>query len=334
MQIATFLGGIVLGAVLAALWFWFRSRSAEQTAKPVADALQRLETQMRDFELERQHTLGGLSQQLTSLGKETVTLSQALRVPNARGRWGELTLRRVAELAGMVQQCDFVEQETGGGMRPDMIVKLPGGRVLAVDAKAPLAAYLDSVTAADDNARREALQRHAQQLYRHVLGLSAREYWNSLQPAPEMVVLFLPGDHFLAAALDSDSELLERALAKKVLLATPVTLISVLKGIAYSWRQERLAQNAEEVRRIAAEFYERIRIFAEAYFESGKHLARAVDAYNRSAGSWETRLQPSLRRMHELGVGAAEPMDARRVDAVPRELSRTPESAAEARTPS
>ena len=235
-----------------------------------------------------------------------MALSQALRVPNARGRWGELTLRRVAELAGMVPYCDFYEQESGAGQRPDMLVRLPGGRTLAVDAKVPLAAYLDAEAATDAPARDAALARHAQQVNRHVAQLSAREYWTQFQPAPEMVVLFLAGDHFLAAALERDPDLLDRALTKKILIATPVTLISVLKGVAYGWRQEKLAKNAEELRRIGAEFYDRLRAFAEVYADSGRHLARALDSYNRSAGTWDARVLPSLRRMSELGAGGSQ----------------------------
>jgi DNA recombination protein RmuC len=309
MTAATFVAGIVLalalGAALAALWLRTGARTEEDSSQKVADALARLESQIRELELQRQHELGGLEHHLTSLSRETVALSQALRTPNARGRWGELTLRRVAELAGMVPYCDFIEQATGAGMRPDMIVKLPGGRTLAVDAKAPLSGYLDAEAASGDAARRTALDRHAQQLSRHVQQLSAREYWSGLQPAPEMVVLFLPGDHFLAAALEREPELLERALAKKVLLASPVTLVSVLKGVAYGWRQERLAKNADELRRIAGEFYDRVRVFAESYADSGRHLAKAVEAYNRSVASWESRLQPSLARVRELGAGGA-----------------------------
>jgi DNA recombination protein RmuC len=275
---------------------------------------------MREFEAQRQRTFGGLENQLSSISRETVALSQALRAPNARGRWGELTLRRVAELAGMVAYCDFFEQESGDGMRPDMVVRLPGGRTLAVDAKVPLSAYLDAEAAPDENARRAALERHAQQVMRHVNQLSAREYWTRLQPAPEMVVLFLAGDHFLSAALERDPELLERALAKKVLLATPMTLVSVLKGVSYGWRQERLAKNAEELRRIAGEFYERMRVFADSYAESGRQLAKAVDSYNRSAASFESRLTPSLKRMRELGAGgAADVPEPSRIDAVVRD---------------
>jgi DNA recombination protein RmuC len=323
----TFVAGIVLalgvGAGLAAFWFRARRRDLEQTEQPVAAALTRLESQIRELELRRQHMLGGLEHHLTSLSRETVALSQALRVPNSRGRWGELTLRRVAELAGMVRYCDFQEQVSGGGARPDMIVTLPGGRTLAVDAKAPLAAYLDAEAAPDDDARGAALDRHAQQLSRHVQQLSAREYWTSLQPAPEMVVLFLPGEHFLSAALEREPALLERALEKKVLIATPVTLVSVLKGVAYGWRQERMAKNADELRRIASELHDRVRIFAEAYADSGRQLAKAVDAYNRSVGSWEARLQPSLKKMRELGAGgAAEIPEPAIIDAAVRPLVR------------
>jgi len=333
MTATTFLAGIVLalgfGAVLAGLWFRARSaaadaqvaaRAATDATRPIADTLQRIESQMRDVESQRQHMLGGLEQHLSSLSRETVALSQALRAPNARGRWGELTLRRVAELAGMAPYCDFFEQESGDRLRPDMIVKLPGGRSLAIDAKVPLAAYLDAEAAPDETARRAALDRHAQHVMRHVMQLGAREYWTQFQPAPEMVVLFLAGDHFLTAALERDPELLERALARKVLIATPMTLVSVLKGVSYGWRQERLAQNAGELRRIASEFYDRVRGFGEAYADAGRHLSKAIEAYNRSAGSWEARLLPSLKRMRELGVGGGdEAPQPPRIDAAARE---------------
>jgi DNA recombination protein RmuC len=343
MRLETFVAGIVvalaLGAALAALWFRTRTaaraaedaaRAAADSTRPIAETLARIETQIREVESQRQHMLGGLEHQLGALSRETVALSQAMRAPNSRGRWGELTLRRVAELAGMVPQCDFFEQQSGGEQRPDMIVKLPGGRSLAVDAKVPLAAYLDAEACTDPAVREAALVRHAQQVSRHVAQLSAREYWAQLQPAPEMVVLFLAGDHFLSAALERDPELIERALARKVLIATPVTLISVLKGVAYGWRQEKLARNAEELRRIGAEFYDRLRAFAEAYADSGRHLTRALEAYNRSAGSWDARVLPSLRRMNELGVGGAdEPPQIPRLDGEAREpqaLLRRPEA--------
>jgi len=292
------------GASLAALWI--RRQPAPAAAPPVTDVLQRIEAQLRELEAQRQRMQGGIEHHLSSLSRETLALSQALRAPNARGRWGELTLRRVAELAGMAPYCDFVEQQGGERMRPDMIVKLPGGRTLAVDAKVPLAAYLEAEAAADQAGRRAALDRHAQQVMRHATQLGAREYWTQFQPAPEMVVMFLAGEHFLNAALERDPDLIERALARKVLLATPMTLVSVLKGVSYGWRQERLAENAGELRRIASEFYDRMRGFTQSYADSGYHLAKAIEAYNRSVGSWEARLLPSLRRMRELGVGGAE----------------------------
>jgi len=324
MTVATFLAGFVLalalGAVLTALWMRARSaseeaRAAEDSTRPLAGTLERIEAQMREFEAQRQHAMGGLEVHLASLSKDTVALSQALRGSNARGRWGELTLKRVAELAGMAAYCDFYEQVSSDGRRPDMLVKLPGGRTLAVDAKAPLNAYLDAEAAPDAGGRVAALQRHAQQVLRHVGELSGREYWAQFDTAPEMVVLFLPGEHFLSAALEHKQDLLEVALQRKVLIATPVTLVSVLKGVAYGWRQERLAQNAEELRRIAGEFHERVRVFGEAFGDAGKHMGRAVDAYNKSVASWDSRMLPSLKRMRELGVGgAAEPPEPPRID--------------------
>jgi DNA recombination protein RmuC len=340
--VAAILVAGTVGAVIAALVLRAREagRAAEaalDSTKPIADTLARIETHMREIDAQRERMAGGLGQQLSELTRETVALSRALRVPNARGRWGELTLKRVAELAGMAAYCDFYEQETGtqgsnGRQRPDMVVRLPGGRMLAVDAKVPLAAYLDAEAATDPAARDAALARHAQQVARHVATLSAREYWSQFQPAPEMVVLFLAGDHFLAAALEREPDLLERALARKVMIATPVTLISVLKGVAYGWRQERLAQNAEELRRIGAEFYERLRGFAENYAESGRALAKALEVYNRSAGSWDTRVLPSLRRMNELGVGGSgEPPLVQPLDGAAREPKPLPASGGDGR---
>lgn len=319
MSGGTFLTGIVLALAVGALLGFLFHRGRRTTDPAMADSLDRMQVQIRELEAQRQRMLGSLDHQLSALSRETVALSQALRTPNSRGRWGELTLRRVAELSGMAPYCDFFEQLSNDGARPDMIVRLPGGRTLAVDAKVPLAAYLDAEAAADDAARRVALDRHAQQVMRHVSTLSAREYWSKLQPAPEMVVLFLAGDHFLSAALERDPDLLERALARKVLLATPVTLISVLKGVAYGWRQEKLAQNAVELRRVASEFHDRVRLYADFYVETGRALAKAVDSYNRSAGSWESRLLPSLKRMRELGVGTDDAPQPTAIDAAVRE---------------
>ncbi len=327
MTATTFIVGIVLalglGIVVAVLWT--RSQKAAENAqaaadatRPLADTLARIEGQMQQFEAQRQHMLGGLEAHLSSLSKDTVALSQALRGPNSRGRWGELTLKRVAELAGMAPYCDFYEQVSGDGRRPDMIVKLPGGRALPVDAKAPLSGYLEAEAAPDVAARGNALEKHAQQLLRHVNDLASREYWSQFDAAPEMVVLFLPGEHFLSAALERKQDLLETALAKKVLIATPVTLVSVLKGVAFGWRQERLAKNAEELRRLASELYDRARTFGETYSDAGRNLQKAIDAYNKSVASWDARLLPSLKRMRELGVGTGEAPEPTRIDLAAR----------------
>jgi DNA recombination protein RmuC len=291
--------------------------------RPLNDSLGKLQAQVRELELAREKVFGSLGQQLQSLAKETLTLSTALRSPQARGRWGEVTLRRVAELSGMVKNCDFQEQETrdtdSGRIRPDMIVRLPGGRSLVVDAKVPLTAYLDAVSTNDEAARRLSLVRHGQQVAEHVRQLSGKQYWAQFQPAPELVVLFLPGDHFFSAALETNPSLIEDALARKVVIATPVTLISVLKGIAYGWTQEQLAENAEEIRRVASELYERVQTVFEYYADTGRQLEKTVECYNRSVGSWDSRLTPALRRMRELGVAASEePVIAEPIDIVAR----------------
>jgi DNA recombination protein RmuC len=269
---------------------------------------------VRELERAREKAFGGLGEQLHALARETSTLSTALRSPQIRGRWGEVTLRRVAELAGMVKNCDFAEQETREGdgvrIRPDMTVHLPGERSIVVDAKVPLTAYLDAVAATDEPARRAALQRHSQQVAEHVRQLSSKQYWSQFQPAPELVILFLPGDHFFSAALEANPDLIEESLARKVVIATPVTLISVLKGVAYGWGQEQLAENAEEIRRTAAELYGRVQLVYEHYADTGRQLERTVDAYNRSVGSWDSRLVPALRKMRELGVASGEEPEA------------------------
>jgi DNA recombination protein RmuC len=297
--------------------------AVEGAVKPLGDSLLRLESQVRELERAREKVFGSLDHQLQSLARETLTLSNALRSPQARGRWGEVTLRRVAELSGMVKNCDFSEQETrdagdGGRIRPDMIVRLPGGRLLAVDAKVPLTAYLDAIGAIDETVRRAALQRHSAQVSEHVKQLSGKQYWAQFQPAPELVVLFLPGDHFFSAALEINPALIEDAMARKVVIATPVTLISILKGISYGWTQEQLAENAEEIRRVSKELYDRVQVVFEYYAETGRALEKTVEAYNRSVGSWDSRLTPALRRLNELGIGSQEPEVVEPVDIVTR----------------
>jgi DNA recombination protein RmuC len=300
-----------------------KQTAIEGVVRPLNDSLARLETHVRELERARANAFGSIGEQLQSLARETSTLSTALRSPQARGRWGEVTLRRVAELAGMVKNCDFVEQETREGdgirIRPDMIVRLPGDRSLVVDAKVPLTAYLEASGAADEPSRRAFLQRHSQQLAEHVRQLSSKQYWSQFQPAPELVVLFLPGDHFFSAALEGNPDLIEDALARKVVIATPVTLISILRGIAYGWGQEQLAENAEAIRAVASELYDRVQLVHEHYADTGRLLEKTVESYNRSVGSWDSRLVPALRKMRELGVSSGdEPEAPEQIDLLPR----------------
>jgi len=291
-----------------------KQTAIEGVVRPLSDSLGRLETYVRELERAREKAYGSLGEQLQSLSRETTILSTALRSPQARGRWGEVTLRRVAELAGMVKNCDFLEQSTQAGdgvrIRPDMIVRLPNDRCLVVDAKVPLTAYLDAAACSDEPSRRAALQRHSQQVGEHVRQLAGKQYWSQFQPAPELVVLFLPGDHFFSAALEGNPDLIEEALARKVVIATPVTLISVLKGIAYGWNQEQLAENAGEIRRVASELYDRVQLVCDHYADTGRLLEKTVEAYNRSVGSWDSRLVPALRKMRELGVSSGEEPEA------------------------
>jgi DNA recombination protein RmuC len=257
------------------------------------------------------------------LQKENASLVTALRAPQVRGRWGEITLRRVAELAGMVDRCDFMEQETheteSGRIRPDMIVKLPDGRTIVVDAKVPLTAYLDAVAATSEADRKNALMRHSQQVAKHVDQLSTKTYWQQFQPAPEFVILFLPGDHFFSAALEYKPALVEDAARLKILIATPATFIAILKGVAYGWRQEQLAENAEQIRELAAELFDRIVNLQTHFNDIGRSLGKSVESYNKCVGSLESRLYPSLRRIRELGATTAEePPAPEHIDVVPR----------------
>ena len=309
-----------------------RQTAVDTVVRPLADSLAKLEAQIHELEAARRQAYGSLDQQMqtmalreTELQKETAQLVTALRAPQVRGRWGEITLRRVAELAGMAERCDFCEQETQetetGRIRPDMIVRLPDERTIVVDAKAPLTAYLDAVAATGDADRRTALIRHSQQVAKHVEQLSSKTYWAQFQPAPEFVVLFLPGDPFFSAALEHKPALMEDAARQKVLVATPTTLIAILKGVAYGWRQEKLAENAEEIRQLAAELFDRIVTLQTHFNDIGRSLGKSVDAFNRCVGSLESRVYPSLRRIRELGATTAEePPEPDRVDIRPRTL--------------
>jgi len=292
-----------------------RQQAIDSLVKPLHESLQRYDEQMRLLEQSRQSAYGGLDQHLKSLAEshqrlqqETGNLVKALRAPTVRGQWGEITLKRVAELAGMVDHCDFVEQEsvTGdeGRFRPDMVVQLPGGRQIIVDAKTVLAAYLDAHEAQDDAVRAEALRRHAEQVRSRMDELSLKAYWSQFDRAPEFVVLFLPGEQFLGAALDQDPRLMEEGFARSVVLATPATLIALLRAVAYGWRQEQLTAHAEEAGRLGKDLYERMAVLTEHLNDVGHALGKSVSAYNRAVGSLETRILPAARRFKELGISS------------------------------
>jgi DNA recombination protein RmuC len=292
-----------------------RQQAIDDLVKPLSESLHRYDEQLRQLEQSRQAAYGGLDQHLKLLAEtqqrlqqETGNLVNALRTPAVRGRWGEITLKRVAELAGMAAHCDFLEQESvatdDGRLRPDMVVQLPGGRQIIVDAKTVLSGYLDAHEAADDERRLEGLRRHAAQVRTRINELSLKAYWAQFVQAPEFVVLFLPGEQFLGAALEQDARLIEEGFAQGVVLATPTTLMALLRAVAYGWRQERLAAHAEEAGRLGKDLYERMAILAEHVNDVGQSLGKSVLAYNKAVGSLETRILPAARRFKELGVSS------------------------------
>lgn len=293
--------------------------------QPIADTLKRVDQRLTEAERDRVSAYATLAEQVAALGATTNTLSRALRTPAVRGRWGEMQLRRVVEIAGMLQRCDFDEQPAlfgdTGRLRPDLIVHLPGGKQIVVDAKAPLEAFLDAQEATDDDTRTLRLQAHARQVRDHMDKLGGKAYWEPLGDSPEFVVMFLPGETLFSAALQHDLGLIEHGLRQRVLLASPITLIALLTTVAHSWRQEALTENYREVARLGREFYERLATFADRFEDVRKRLDGAVQAYNDAAGSFESRVLVSARRLKELNVTSAEELpSAEPIDTVPRVL--------------
>ncbi|MCX7673369.1 MAG: DNA recombination protein RmuC [Thiobacillaceae bacterium] len=288
-----------------------RRQAVEALIKPIGEALRRLDERVgREWGEVRAglaEQLRGLAAAQDALRQETGRLVSALRRPEVRGRWGEVQLKRAVELAGMLPHCDFEEQRAvaGGQQRPDLIVHLPGGKTVVVDAKAPLAAYLDALEAADEAARRTALQRYVQHVRTHVQALAAKAYWQRLQPAPEFVVLFLPGEAFFSAALTEAPELMEEAARHNVILTGPTGLIALLKAAHHGWREAALEDNARAVSALGAELYARLAKLAEHWAAAGRALAQATEAYNRATGSLEARVLVSARRLAELHAAPA-----------------------------
>jgi DNA recombination protein RmuC len=305
---------------------------ADEKLKPIQQLLSNYETHLREIEKARSDAYGGLKNNLDSLARahdllqrEAHQLSTALRSPTVRGRWGEMTLRRVVEVAGMGDHCTFEEQASvtteDGRLRPDMKILLPGHRVIVVDSKVPLAAYMDAFEAKDEAARLAALARHAQDVRKHVQALKQKAYWEQIGHAADFVVLFLPGESFFSAALEQDRSLLEDAMANKVFLATPTTLMALLNVVAHGWRQQEMAENAEKIGTVGRELYERVAKFAEHFARVGKGLKGAAEAYNEAVGSYESRVQPAARRLAEqAAVADKEWPDVPRVDGPSRAL--------------
>ncbi len=309
-----------------------REKAIEDLVKPIRDALQASQKQIGELEKARSEAYGGIKAQLESmrlnqqsLTQETQNLVKALRRPEVRGRWGEITLRRLVELAGMVEHCDFQEQVHSTSndqvIRPDMVVRMPNQRDLVVDVKTPLDAYLDAIEAKDDAQRQLGLERHARNVREHIRKLSSKGYWAQFTNSPEFVILFIPGDQFLSAALNEDPDLIESALSQQIILATPTSFIALLKAVAYGWRQLALADNAQEIRLLAEDLYGRLATFVTHMNKVGKQLAGSVENYNRAVGSLERNVLPGARKFVELGIHPKKAIEKlETLDPVPRTM--------------
>jgi len=312
-----------------------REKAVENLVKPIRDALQESQKQIAELEKSRSEAYGSIRTQLEamqlgqkSLTQETHNLVNALRRPEVRGRWGEITLRRLVELAGMVEHCDFQEQvhTVGDGqiIRPDMIVRMPDRRELVVDVKTPLDAYLEAVEAETDAQRKLCLERHAKNVHSHIRMLASKAYWDQFDESPEFVILFIPGDQFLSAALNEKPDLIEYALSKQIILATPTSLVALLKAVAYGWRQLSLADNAREIRALAEDLYARLGSFVSHMNRMGRQLASSVEHYNKAVGSLERSVLPGARKFVELGVHEKKEIEKlESLDPVPRTMIET-----------
>lgn len=310
-----------------------RQKVLDQIIQPLKDSLDKVDNKIGELEKTRAGAYSELREQVRALATsqsqlqaETNNLVKALRAPHVRGRWGEIQLRRVVELAGMLEYCDFVEQETvateDGRIRPDLIVRLPGNRTIVVDSKVPFDAFYESISTNDDEVRAARLADHARLVRTHINSLSRKSYWESVQPTPEFVLLFLPGETFYSAALENDPKLIEDGVSQGVIIATPTTLIALLKAVSYGWRQEQMATNAQEVSNLAQTLYARLRVFTNHFDDIGRGLDRALDAYNKGVRSLEARVLVTARKFKERGaIGGGEIETLEPIDKAARALS-------------
>jgi DNA recombination protein RmuC len=310
-----------------------RQSAIDELVKPLKESLEKVDGKIGELEKTRAGAYSELREQVkaltmsqSQLQNETGNLVKALRTPHVRGRWGEIQLRRVVELAGMLQYCDFIEQETvaneDGRIRPDLIVKLPGNRTIVVDAKVPFEAFYESIATTDEEVRVSRLKDHARIVRTHISTLSRKSYWETVQPTPEFVLLFLPGESFYSAALEQDPQLIEDGVNEKVIIATPSTLIALLKAVSYGWRQEQMATNAREVGELGKVLYDRLRVFTNHFSDMGRALSRAIDSYNRGVGSLEGRVLYTARKFKEQGAIAGDEIETvEPIDKASRALS-------------